>query len=118
MKDAPLNGDSAVNTFDTIVLRSGNNRCWARFFDPDATAYTEDQWYRNTQITVSGIGAHGNFAHLYINGLCWGLYNLAERPDEPFRISTLAAKKAIGFPLTTTVASEVMPRAGVTLSGR
>ena len=30
---------------------------------------------------MTGLGAHGTFVHLYLNGFYWGLYNLAERPD-------------------------------------
>ena len=36
------------------------------------------------QIAMSGVGAHGTFVHLYLNGLYWGLYNACERPDEWF----------------------------------
>ena len=32
----------------------------------------------------SGVGSHGLFAHVYLNGLYWGLYNIVERPDASF----------------------------------
>jgi hypothetical protein len=81
---APLNGDSAGNSINKIVLRGGNNRSWARVWNPDKTTYTMDQWFRDTQIAMSGVGSHGTFVHLYINGIYWGLYNPAERPDAEF----------------------------------
>jgi hypothetical protein len=81
---APLNGDSAGNSINKIVLRGGNNRSWARVWNPDKTTYTMDQWFRDTQIAMSGIGSHGTFVHLYINGIYWGLYNPVERPDAAF----------------------------------
>lgn len=81
---APLNGDSAGKSINKIVLRGGNNRCWARVWNPDKTTYTIDQWFRDTQIAMSGVGSHGTFVHLYINGLYWGLYNPVERPDAAF----------------------------------
>jgi CotH kinase protein/Bacterial Ig-like domain/Lamin Tail Domain/Chitobiase/beta-hexosaminidase C-terminal domain/Fn3 associated len=84
MKNAPLNGASATTKFRTLILRAGNNRAWTRGFNPDATTFTEDQLYRDTQIAVEGTGVHGTFVHLYINGVYWGLYNVAERPDENF----------------------------------
>jgi len=84
-QEAPLNGTSASSKIVQIVLRSGNNRSWARNWNPDVTTYTEDQWYRDSQIAVSCFGAHGNFAHLYINGLYWGLYNPTERPIESWQ---------------------------------
>jgi hypothetical protein len=99
MREAPLNGASAVNSFDSLILRGGNNRCWARFWNPDATTYTEDQWYRDSQIAMDGAGSHGNFVHLYINGLYWGLYNVAERPDESFEALYLGGNKDNWFSL-------------------
>lgn len=82
-KKAPLNGAKAATTFkDTkIVLRSGNNRSWARAFNQNRTCYTRDEWYRASQLAVSGVGGRGNFVHLYVNGLYWGLYNPVERSD-------------------------------------
>jgi hypothetical protein len=81
---SPLNGDSATDRVKRIILRAGNNRSWARDWEPDKTTYAEDQFYRDTQIALAGIGSHGTFAHLYINGIYWGLYNPVERPDEHF----------------------------------
>lgn len=78
------NKDNATKTLDNIILRAGNNRSWARSFNPDRTTYTEDEWARSSQVAISGIGVHGNFVHLYINGLYWGLYNPVERPDDKF----------------------------------
>lgn len=84
LREAPLNGDSAPDRFDRLILRAGNNRSWARSWNPDRTAYTMDQWYRDTQIAMSGIGSHGTFVHVYLNGLYWGMYNVVERPDTWF----------------------------------
>ncbi len=78
---APLHGDTAVGEVDRIILRGGNNRSWARIWNPDKTAYTIDQFYRDSQIAMSGYGMRGNFVHLYINGVYWGLYNPVERAD-------------------------------------
>jgi hypothetical protein len=85
LKDAPLNGDSAPESLDRIVLRSGKERSWATTWHPGQTTYTRDQWARDTQIAMSGVGAHGTFVHLYLNGLYWGLYNATERPDAWFQ---------------------------------
>ena len=79
---APLNGGTATNQVKRIVLRGGNNRSWARIWNPDKTAYTIDEFYRSTQLAMSGYGLRGNFVHLYINGVYWGLYNPVERADE------------------------------------
>jgi hypothetical protein len=86
LREAPLNGDTATTTFDRLVVRSGNTRSWANR-NPDRTAFTRDQWVRDTQIEMSGIGSRGLFVHLYLNGLYWGLYNVVERPDAWFTSS-------------------------------
>ncbi len=81
---APLGGTSALEEYDVVVLRGGNNRSWARNWNPARTAYTIDQFYRESQIATSGFGTRGAFVHLYVNGLYWGLFNVVERPDEKF----------------------------------
>ncbi len=84
LTEAPLNGEGATDTVDRLILRGGNNRSWARNWNPGKTTYAIDQFFRDSQIAMTGIGAHGTFAHLYINGLYWGLYNVTERPDKWF----------------------------------
>lgn len=84
-QDAILGGDSATDTFDSIILRAGNNRSWARTSSHvGAATFTEDEWMRQTQLAMTGEESHGQFVQLYINGLYWGLYNAVERPDEGF----------------------------------
>jgi hypothetical protein len=46
---------------------------------------------------MSGIGSHGIFVHLYINGSYWGLYNVVERPDASFLSSYLGGTKEEWF---------------------
>jgi len=93
LRDGPLNGDSAAESFDKLVLRGGNNRSWARVWNPERTTYTMDQWYRDTQIAMSGAGSHGTFVHLYINGLYWGLYNAVEQPNAAFAATYLGGEE-------------------------
>ena len=82
----PLFPTSSVDQFDTLVLRSGVNRSYAGWPDSthEITTYTRDEWLRASQLAVSGIGSHGIFVNLYVNGLYWGLYNIVERPDAAF----------------------------------
>ena len=85
----PLFSDSAVNEFNTLVLRAGANRSFAGV-PPDEvkeTTYARDEWARRSQIEMSGVGSHGMFVHLFLNGMYWGLYNLVERPDAAFTSS-------------------------------
>lgn len=85
LKNGPFNGDTASDALDSLVLRGGNNRSWARMWNPDATTYTEDEWFRATYLAMGQQGSHGTFVHVYLNGNYFGLFNVAERPDENFQ---------------------------------
>ncbi|MFQ5611411.1 MAG: lamin tail domain-containing protein [Anaerolineae bacterium] len=74
----PLFADSPVERFDTLLLQAGAGR---------------DQWLRASQAAMSGLGSHGRFVHLYINGLYWGLYNLLEKPNAPFMATYLGGEE-------------------------
>ncbi len=93
----PLFPGSPVGEFDTLILRSGVNRSYAGFpkwpEDLKLTTYTRDEWLRASQLAVSGFGSRGTFVHLYLNGLYWGLYNIAERPDEAFMSAYFGGEK-------------------------
>jgi len=94
----PLFPDSPVTSFDTVTLRAGMNRSYAgKTREPrvhlNLTTYTRDEWLRSSQIAMSGMGSHGMFVHLYLNGLYWGLYNVVERPDSSFLSSYLGGEK-------------------------
>jgi hypothetical protein len=94
----PLFPNSPVAEFDTLVLRAGADRNFAGNpsggQDPKLTVYARDEWMRDSQIEMSGVGLHGMFVNLYLNGLYWGLYNVIERPDESFLAAHLGGKKA------------------------
>lgn len=100
LQTAPLGGNVVATKIDNLILRSGNNRSWARVWNPDATTYTEDEWFRESQSAMNGgVAAHGTFVHLYINGLYWGFYNITERPDESFAATYTGGKKGDHFSL-------------------
>ncbi|MBN1673701.1 MAG: lamin tail domain-containing protein [Kiritimatiellae bacterium] len=84
-ESAPLHADSAADAFDWVVMRAGGNESWkgasARTL---ATTYTHDEWARASQLDMSGFGSRSTYMHVYLDGLYWGLYNAAERPDESF----------------------------------
>ncbi|MDF7825738.1 lamin tail domain-containing protein [Pontiellaceae bacterium B12227] len=90
---APLNPDSAAGEYDKLVLRAGFNKGYGHDYDLEHTVYARDQLARDLQIDMSGIGSHGSFVHLYLNGIYWGLYNPCERPDNAFAASYLGGNK-------------------------
>ncbi|NJN83131.1 MAG: hypothetical protein HC802_13160, partial [Caldilineaceae bacterium] len=101
---AQLFPDSPVSEFETLTLRAGVDRSYAGHPPAEgesanhrATTYTRDEWGRDAQIAVSGVGSHGIFVHLYLNGLYWGIYNVVERPDNAFAASYMGGVKEEWF---------------------
>jgi hypothetical protein len=78
-------GDPAAK-FDQILLRNGGNRTWS-YHDRDQRQeadYINDEWTRRVWIQMGQLGARGTYAHLYVNGLYWGVYNVTERLSDNF----------------------------------
>src|SRR5207253_2375280 len=45
---------------------------------------TRDAWMKDSQRAMGWTAGHNRYLHLYLNGLYWGVYDAAERPDESF----------------------------------
>jgi len=86
-----LYGDTAVDSFDTIVLRSNFNNSMA--FVGRNASYLQDPWSSATLMAMGNVAAHSTFVHLYINGLYWGLYCPTERPDASFQSAYFGGNK-------------------------
>ncbi len=83
--------NDAVAKFDKILLRNGGNRSFP-YFDRDQRReadYINDEFARRTFLEMGGLAAHGTYAHLYLNGLYWGVYNVTERMDGDFLVDYL-----------------------------
>ena len=86
----PLFGNRAAESFNTLVLRSNSQDAWVYDTgDNRLGQFIRDQWARETLLAMGQVQPHGNWVHLYINGLYWGLYNPTERPDASFAQSYL-----------------------------
>ncbi|MCE7937309.1 hypothetical protein DCC79_00665 [bacterium] len=83
----PVFKDSAVQSFDTLRLRAGQADHFN--FAAHKAQYLHDQWGRDTQADMGWPTAHGAFVHVYLNGLYWGIYNVAEEPTAAFAASHL-----------------------------
>lgn len=88
----PVFPNSPVDEFDTLVLQPGTLS--------EPTAYTRDTWLHDAQIAMSGLGPSSSFVHLYLNGLYWGVYRLAERPDTSYMAAYLGGEKEDWFVAT------------------
>lgn len=81
--------------FNALILRANFNNSWVHMTssERDRGLCFRDQWMRDTQIDMNGIGSHGNLVHLYINGIYWGIYNPSEKPDADFSASYFGGEK-------------------------
>ncbi|MBN1508526.1 MAG: lamin tail domain-containing protein [Sedimentisphaerales bacterium] len=75
--------DSPVERLNTVVLDSVLNHSWLHpGSDQQRTAlYVQDQYVSDLHNAMGGHSGHGFYAHVYIDGLYWGLYYIHERPD-------------------------------------
>jgi hypothetical protein len=80
--------------FETLILRGGNNHSWLHWSGAERRSadYARDQWMRESFAAMGQPSARGRFVHLCLNGLYWGIYNLAERPDEHFAAARLGSE--------------------------
>jgi hypothetical protein len=83
--------DSPVQRFDTLTMHATFNDHW--LWGGTAAQMIRDQWCRDTQNAMGGYGPHGTYAHIYVNGLYWGLYNIGEKGDASYASSYLGGEK-------------------------
>ncbi len=85
----PLFQDTQAREFQTLVLRACYTDSWTcRYnlprYHPEDSQFIRDQWMRDMQLGMGHPSCHGKCVHLYVCGIYWGLYNIAERPDDEF----------------------------------
>ncbi|MFT5107784.1 MAG: hypothetical protein ACI9UA_003418 [Pseudoalteromonas tetraodonis] len=75
---------SAVEEFNVIALRAGYNNSWIHSSSGqrEKGSMIRDQWVRQSMLDMGSPAAgEGFMAHIFINGLYWGVHNLCERGD-------------------------------------
>lgn len=87
--------DSPVDRFDTLILRADFNYSWLHWNPTQRTRAqrTRDSWAKDVFRAMGSLASHNRYAHLYLNGLYWGIYDLSERPDGAFAASHLGGEK-------------------------
>ncbi|HNS19673.1 MAG TPA: lamin tail domain-containing protein [Sedimentisphaerales bacterium] len=76
--------DSPVQQCNTLVLDGVLNHSWLHATDSgqrDTATYIQDQYVADLHNVIGGHSPHGAYAHIYLNGLYWGMYYIHERPD-------------------------------------
>ena len=94
--DYPLFGKNGPQKFDQIVLRCHYGNSWQHWMESHrkVAQYTRDVWARRMQRKISNIGVDAVYVHLFLNGMYWGLYNIAERIDDTFGKNHFGGKKS------------------------
>ncbi|MCZ6792188.1 MAG: CotH kinase family protein, partial [Planctomycetota bacterium] len=90
-----LYGRSSVDSFDKLSLRAGFNNTFPHWYDEQAlrSQYVRDQWARDLQLEMGHESTRGRYAHFYLNGMYWGIYNVGERPDEDYAASYFGGRE-------------------------
>ena len=55
--------------------------------------YIQDQYVSDLHNAMGGYSPHGLYAHVYINGLYWGMYYVHERPDHSWAAQMFGGEK-------------------------
>jgi len=86
----PLFPESGVEEFNQLVLRAGFTDSWGLVswtesrYRPNDSQYIRDVWMKESLRDMGQPSTYGNFVHVYVNGLYFGLYNLTERFADDF----------------------------------
>lgn len=88
-------GEEGPKKFDQLVLRCAFGNTWQHWDNTNRkrAQYSRDMWARNTQRLMGHPSSRGLYVHVYINGMYWGLYNIAERIDDYYCSSNFGGEK-------------------------
>ncbi len=95
----PLFPESPVEEFNQLVLRACFTDSWGLVswgpsrYRPNDSQYIRDVWMKESLRDMGQPSSYGNFVHLYVNGLYFGLHNLTERLSDDFFASHLGGSE-------------------------
>lgn len=95
----PLFPESPVERFNKLVLRACFTDSWglvswaSNRYRPNDSQYFRDVWMKESLRAMGQPSSYGNFVHLYVNGLYFGLHNLTERLEDDFWAEHLGGAK-------------------------
>lgn len=91
----PLYGEDQPSKFDQLVLRCHFGNAWQHWGEGnrEKAQYTRDVWVRRMQRRIGRTSVNAIYAHLFLNGMYWGIYNISERVDDQFGKDHLGGKK-------------------------
>ena len=82
----PVFGEEAPHKFNALILRTAFCNSWHHQEGPQRAIaqYTRDVWARTVQQQMGWQSSNAQFAHVFLNGLYWGMYCISERIDDDF----------------------------------
>lgn len=82
----PFFGKGLADEINAFNLRAGFGNTWVHQepTEQKLAVYCRDEWAKQTQLLMGQPSTHFNYAHLFINGIYWGLFNPTEKADEDF----------------------------------
>lgn len=92
----PIYGEEEPAKFNQLVLRCHFGNSWQHWGGGgNAKAqYIRDMWARRMQRKMGHPAVNGIHVHLFLNGMYWGLYNIAERVDDEYGKQHFGGKKS------------------------
>ncbi len=87
--------ETASDKFGHLVFRAGYNYSWLKNADKERerAQYIYDAFAKKTQTGMGHLSTHDRFAHLFINGIYWGLYDISERVRNKFTAEYLGGEE-------------------------
>ena len=94
--DYPLFGTDEPSKFDQLVLRCHFGNAWQHWDggNRERAQYTRDVWARRMQRKMGRTSVNALYVNLFLNGMYWGIYNIAERVDDQFGKDHLGGSKS------------------------
>ena len=92
--DTLWGGDTAVDSFDQILLRNGSHdSIFDHHYPHSRGTYIRNRYFFDRQIEAGHLSMRGKFVHVYLNGTYYGHYHLMERPNADFMATHQGGEK-------------------------
>jgi len=95
--DYPVFGADEPQKFDQLVLRCHFGNSWQHWSEEnrEKAQYTRDVWARRMQRKIGRTSVNALYVNLFLNGMYWGIYNIAERVNDQYGMDHLGGSKSL-----------------------
>ena len=80
-------GPDGPGRLKRIALRGNTRDSWL-YQEYGPATYLKDAWAKQAQLDSGHAATRHRFAHVFLNGIYWGLYNPTERPEDHWAETT------------------------------